>query len=173
MQVLPESGSVGGVSECPRAQFRAALLPLSAASAPGPAPAWHCCPGSPVCHCRSHETKDVPRQPKAKEQQEEEEAWSFGCKKVGADQGVPGTGARGEKHPAEDLDGLLELGKAGEKDEGPAKRVANIPPLGKSRQFLEKANKHGRRREEGPAREDGEMGAHVEAGAGNLQEESG
>lgn len=61
---------------------------------------------------------------------------------------MPGTWARGEKHPAEDLGGLLELGKAEEKDEGPEKRVKNIPPLGKSRQFWEMAK-------EGAAREDG------------------
>ncbi|RMC06087.1 hypothetical protein DUI87_17632 [Hirundo rustica rustica] len=58
--------------------------------------------------------KDIPKQPKAKEQQEEE-TWSFDHKKVGAeaaDQGVPGTCARGGKHPAEDLDGLSQAREA-------------------------------------------------------------
>lgn len=45
---------------------------------------------------------------------------------------MPGTWARGEKQPAEDLDGLLEPGRAGEKDEVTAKRVKNIPPLGET-----------------------------------------
>lgn len=53
-----------------------------------------------------------------------------------ADQGMPGTWARGEKHPSEDPDGLLEPGRAREKDEVTGKRAKNTPPLGKTRHFI-------------------------------------
>lgn len=64
---------------------------------------------------RGDKIKEIPKQPKAKEQ-EEEEAWRFGQIKVCQE---PGLGERNALQ--EDFDGLLEPGRAGEKDEVTAK----------------------------------------------------
>jgi len=52
--------------------------------------------------------------------------------------GVPGswTGARGEKHHVEHVGGLLEPGRAEEKDKVAAERVKNTRPLGKTQTLV-------------------------------------
>lgn len=96
---------------------------------------------------------------------------------------MPGTwaGTRGEKPHAENFGGLLEPGRAEERDEVAAERVKNTPPSGKTQTLVywgdatshrRQANVEGReeRLRDG---EDGNIGVHVEAGGGSLQEESG